>query len=202
MTEKSNGHKVAVIGSGPAGLTCAGDLAKMGYDVTIFEALHEPGGVLVYGIPEFRLPKKAVVAKEIENVKALASVVIVILAALFHRIPHFVGGKALCLGQLHGVQRTLTLCLAVIQIVTVQTAIALHGGQICLADAVIAVFHGGKQLFLALFQFTHGWFPLVLLFSSFPADICAPGRSAQRPTAAPPAPCSARRCYGHRQTGR
>ena len=65
------GKKVAVIGSGPAGLTCAGDLAKMGYDVTIFEALHEPGGVLVYGIPEFRLPKKDVVAKEIENVRAL-----------------------------------------------------------------------------------------------------------------------------------
>lgn len=63
--------KVAVIGSGPAGLTCAGDLAKMGYDVTIFEALHEAGGVLVYGIPEFRLPKEAVVAREIENVKAL-----------------------------------------------------------------------------------------------------------------------------------
>ena len=66
-----NGIKVAVIGSGPAGLTCAGDLAKLGYTVTIFEALHEPGGVLVYGIPEFRLPKPAVVAKEIENVKAL-----------------------------------------------------------------------------------------------------------------------------------
>ncbi len=66
-----NGRKVAVIGSGPAGLTCAGDLAKMGYDVTIFEALHEPGGVLIYGIPEFRLPKSAVVAKEIENVKSL-----------------------------------------------------------------------------------------------------------------------------------
>lgn len=66
-----NGKKVAVIGSGPAGLTCAGDLARMGYDVTIFEALHEAGGVLVYGIPEFRLPKQAVVAKEIENVKAL-----------------------------------------------------------------------------------------------------------------------------------
>ena len=66
-----NGKKVAVIGSGPAGLTCAGDLAKMGYDVTIFEALHEPGGVLVYGIPEFRLPKVKVVAKEIENVKSL-----------------------------------------------------------------------------------------------------------------------------------
>lgn len=66
-----NGKKVAVIGSGPAGLTCAGDLAKMGYDVTIFEALHEAGGVLVYGIPEFRLPKSKVVAKEIENVKSL-----------------------------------------------------------------------------------------------------------------------------------
>ncbi len=66
-----NGHKVAVIGSGPAGLTCAGDLARMGYDVTIFEALHEPGGVLVYGIPEFRLPKKEVVAAEVENVKSL-----------------------------------------------------------------------------------------------------------------------------------
>ena len=69
--KEKNGKKVAVIGSGPAGLTCAGDLAKMGYEVTIFEALHEPGGVLVYGIPEFRLPKKDVVAKEIENVKAL-----------------------------------------------------------------------------------------------------------------------------------
>ncbi|MCI8490927.1 MAG: NADPH-dependent glutamate synthase [Lachnospiraceae bacterium] len=69
--EKLNFHKVAVIGSGPAGLTCAGDLAKMGYDVTIFEALHEPGGVLIYGIPEFRLPKQEVVAKEVENVKSL-----------------------------------------------------------------------------------------------------------------------------------
>ena len=69
--EEKKGKKVAVIGSGPSGLTCAGDLAKMGYDVTIFEALHEAGGVLVYGIPEFRLPKEAVVAKEIENVKAL-----------------------------------------------------------------------------------------------------------------------------------
>ncbi len=69
--EIKNGHKVAVIGSGPAGLTCAGDLAKMGYDVTIFEALHEPGGVLIYGIPEFRLPKQGVVHPEIENVKKL-----------------------------------------------------------------------------------------------------------------------------------
>lgn len=65
-----NGHRVAVIGSGPAGLTCAGDLAKKGYDVTIFEALHVPGGVLVYGIPEFRLPK-AIVQKEIDALKAL-----------------------------------------------------------------------------------------------------------------------------------
>lgn len=69
--DKKNGHKVAVIGSGPAGLTCAGDLAKLGYDVTVFEALHELGGVLVYGIPEFRLPKDKVVAAEVENVKSL-----------------------------------------------------------------------------------------------------------------------------------
>ena len=71
VTAEKKNKKVAVIGSGPSGLTCAGDLAKMGYDVTIFEALHEAGGVLVYGIPEFRLPKKTVVASEIENVKAL-----------------------------------------------------------------------------------------------------------------------------------
>ena len=68
---QKNGHKVAVIGSGPSGLTSAGDLAKMGYDVTIFEALHKAGGVLVYGIPEFRLPKDKVVAAEVENVKSL-----------------------------------------------------------------------------------------------------------------------------------
>lgn len=66
----SNGHKVAVIGSGPAGLTCAGDLAKLGYEVTVYEALHVAGGVLVYGIPEFRLPK-AIVQKEVDNLKAL-----------------------------------------------------------------------------------------------------------------------------------
>ena len=69
--KEMNGHKVAVIGSGPSGLTCAGDLAKLGYDVTVFEALHELGGVLVYGIPEFRLPKQKVVAKEIDKVKEL-----------------------------------------------------------------------------------------------------------------------------------
>lgn len=67
----ANGHKVAVIGSGPAGLACASDLAKLGYDVTIFEALHRPGGVLVYGIPEFRLPKDEVVEAEINEVRAL-----------------------------------------------------------------------------------------------------------------------------------
>ena len=68
---EKNGKKVAVIGSGPSGLTCAGDLAKLGYEVTIFEALHEPGGVLTYGIPEFRLPKTRVVRPEVENVKKL-----------------------------------------------------------------------------------------------------------------------------------
>ena len=67
----ANGHRVAVIGSGPAGRACASDLAKLGYDVTIFEALHRAGGVLEYGIPEFRLPKDKVVAAEIESVKAL-----------------------------------------------------------------------------------------------------------------------------------
>ena len=71
QTEEKKNMKVAVIGSGPSGLTCAGDLAKKGYDVTIFEALHEPGGVLVYGIPEFRLPKDTVVKNEIENIKKL-----------------------------------------------------------------------------------------------------------------------------------
>ena len=65
-----NGHKVAVVGSGPSGLTCAGDLAKMGYDVTVFEALHLAGGVLVYGIPEFRLPK-SIVQKEVDTLKEL-----------------------------------------------------------------------------------------------------------------------------------
>ena len=70
-TSVKNGQKVAVIGAGPAGLTCAGDLIKLGYEVKIFEALHEPGGVLVYGIPEFRLPKDSVVKTEVENVKKL-----------------------------------------------------------------------------------------------------------------------------------
>lgn len=68
---ESNGKKVAIVGAGPSGLTCGGDLAKMGYDVTIFEALHKAGGVLVYGIPEFRLPKEEVVEYEVENVKKL-----------------------------------------------------------------------------------------------------------------------------------
>ena len=68
---EKNGKRVAVVGSGPAGITCAGELAKKGYDVTIFEALHKAGGVLSYGIPEFRLPKSKVVDKEVENVKSL-----------------------------------------------------------------------------------------------------------------------------------
>ena len=67
----SNGKKVAVIGSGPAGLACASDLAKLGYDITVFEALHKLGGVLVYGIPEFRLPKDKIVAREIDNLRKL-----------------------------------------------------------------------------------------------------------------------------------
>lgn len=69
-TEPANGHRVAVVGSGPSGLTCAGDLAKAGFEVTVFEALHMAGGVLVYGIPEFRLPK-AIVQKEVDNLKAM-----------------------------------------------------------------------------------------------------------------------------------
>ena len=73
FTDKApaNGKKVAIVGSGPAGLACATDLARFGYDVTIFEVLHEPGGVLQYGIPEFRLPKESVVKSEIDNVRAL-----------------------------------------------------------------------------------------------------------------------------------
>ena len=67
---EQNGHKMAVIGAGPSGLTCAGDLARMGYDVTVYEALHLAGGVLVYGIPEFRLPK-AIVQKEVDGLKAM-----------------------------------------------------------------------------------------------------------------------------------
>ena len=69
-TAPKNGHKVAVIGSGPAGLTCAGELARMGYDVTVFEAFHTAGGVLTYGIPEFRLPK-AIVAREVSNLEKM-----------------------------------------------------------------------------------------------------------------------------------
>ena len=69
VEEEANGIKVAVVGSGPSGLACAGDLAKKGYDVTIFEAFHEAGGLLTYGIPEFRLPKQKVVQSEINNIK-------------------------------------------------------------------------------------------------------------------------------------
>lgn len=85
----ANGHKVAVVGSGPAGLTCAGDLAKLGYDVTVFEALHTPGGVLVYGIPEFRLPK-ALVRREIATVEQLGVKI----------IPDMVIGKCITLDEL------------------------------------------------------------------------------------------------------
>ena len=87
--EKLNGHKVAVIGSGPAGLTCAGDLAKMGYQVKIFEALHQPGGVLVYGIPEFRLPKTIVQ----EEIHALENMGVEIQ-------PNMVIGKVLSVDEL------------------------------------------------------------------------------------------------------
>ncbi len=85
----SNGHKVAVVGSGPSGLTCAGDLAKKGYKVTVYEALHTAGGVLVYGIPEFRLPK-SIVAKEVETLKSLGVDV----------VPNVVIGKTLTIDEL------------------------------------------------------------------------------------------------------
>jgi glutamate synthase (NADPH/NADH) small chain len=88
-TKLLNGHKVAVVGSGPAGLTVAADLAKLGYDITVFEALHEPGGVLLYGIPEFRLPKK-VVQREIEYVKTLGVKIIL----------NWVVGRTQTLGEL------------------------------------------------------------------------------------------------------
>ncbi|MBE7010698.1 MAG: NADPH-dependent glutamate synthase [Ruminococcaceae bacterium] len=85
----SNGHKVAIVGSGPSGLTCAGDLAKKGYDVTVYEALHTAGGVLVYGIPEFRLPK-SIVAKEVDTLKDLG----------VHVVPNVVIGKTLTIDEL------------------------------------------------------------------------------------------------------
>ena len=86
---KKNGHKVAIIGAGPSGLTCAGDLAKLGYDVTVFEAFHAPGGVLVYGIPEFRLPK-SIVAEEIRSLEA----------AGVHMMTDMVIGRVLSLDEL------------------------------------------------------------------------------------------------------
>ena len=85
----ANGHKVAVVGSGPSGLTCAGDLAKAGYSVTVYEALHTAGGVLVYGIPEFRLPK-SIVKKEVENLKAMGVEV----------VPNVIIGKTLTVDEL------------------------------------------------------------------------------------------------------
>ena len=97
--EKTNGHKVAVIGSGPAGLTCAGDLAKLGYEVTVFEALHELGGVLVYGIPEFRLPKQKVVAKEIEKVKELGVKVVIGKSTTIDQLIEEEGFEAVFIGS-------------------------------------------------------------------------------------------------------
>ena len=100
---ESNGHRVAVVGSGPSGLTCAGDLAKKGYEVTVYEALHTAGGVLVYGIPEFRLPK-TIVAKEVDTLKKLGvKIVIVVVTDLdydsrnlaeeqFHGVGFLIGG--------------------------------------------------------------------------------------------------------------
>ena len=88
--ETTNGHKVAVIGSGPAGLTCAGDLAKLGYEVTIFEALHKAGGVLSYGIPEFRLPKDRIVAEEVKNVESMGVKI----------VTDFIVGKSMTIDEL------------------------------------------------------------------------------------------------------
>ncbi len=88
--EQKNGKKVAIVGSGPAGLSCAGDLAKWGYDVTILEALHKAGGVLTYGIPEFRLPKDGVVQPEIENVMSLG----------VHIEPNVIVGKSITIDEL------------------------------------------------------------------------------------------------------
>ena len=85
----SNGHKVAVVGSGPSGLTCAGDLAKAGYSVTVYEALHTAGGVLVYGIPEFRLPK-SIVKKEVDNLKKMGVEI----------VPNVIIGKTLTVDEL------------------------------------------------------------------------------------------------------
>lgn len=109
----SNGIKVAVIGAGPAGLTCAGDLAKKGYDVTIFEALHEAGGVLVYGIPEFRLPKDEVVKKEIENVKALGvkieTDVVIGMSTTIDELMEKEGFKAVFIGSGAGLPRFMNI---------------------------------------------------------------------------------------------
>ena len=89
VCEASNGHKVAVVGSGPSGLTCAGDLAKLGYSVTVYEALHTAGGVLVYGIPEFRLPK-SIVKKEVENLEKMGVEV----------VPNVIIGRTLTVDEL------------------------------------------------------------------------------------------------------
>ena len=85
---KSNGHKVAVVGAGPAGLTCAGDLAKKGYQVSVFEALHVAGGVLMYGIPEFRLPK-TVVQTEIEGLKQMIGITLLLIQTILSEKTRF-----------------------------------------------------------------------------------------------------------------
>ena len=107
-----NGHKVAVVGSGPAGLTCAGDLAKLGYDVTIYEALHLAGGVLVYGIPEFRLPK-SIVQKEVDNLKALGVKVetnmVIGRVLTIEELQHEYGYEAIFLGTGAGLPRFMNI---------------------------------------------------------------------------------------------
>lgn len=108
----SNGHKVAVIGSGPSGLTCAGDLAKLGYDVTVFEALHVAGGVLVYGIPEFRLPK-SIVSREIESLKALGVKIstntVIGKTVSIEELMHYEGFEAVFIGSGAGLPRFMNI---------------------------------------------------------------------------------------------